>query len=206
MHNLRLIVNRVFSSITYIVPCPSKAKECWIVDCGDVEKIIDWGYTIHGVLLTHVHYDHIYGLPTLLEAFPQAAIYTNADGFQALQDPRRNFSRYHFDVPDFMLENIDAVKIIDVEGDIELSAGLKARALFTPGHTPNCLSYIIEDNLFTGDAYIPGIKVVTSFPHSDKNEAAQSIKRLVLLEQRGLNIRAGHVVSRHNSTLGATES
>ena len=35
--------------------------------------------------------------------------------------------------------------------------------------------------LFTGDAYIPGSKVVTNLPGSDKHAAASSLTRLIAL-------------------------
>ena len=57
------IVNSVFTSRTYIL---SKEGEnaCWIVDCGDVEPLLErlaalGGIPVKGVLLTHAHFDHI---------------------------------------------------------------------------------------------------------------------------------------------------
>lgn len=34
------IVNRIFNSITYILPV-GDSRDCWLVDCGDVEKVIE---------------------------------------------------------------------------------------------------------------------------------------------------------------------
>ena len=36
------IVNRIFNSITYILPTGNE-KDCWLADCGDVEKVIEQG-------------------------------------------------------------------------------------------------------------------------------------------------------------------
>ena len=50
----------------------------------------------------------------------------------------------------------------------------QAKAVFTPGHSPCCVTWIIGDAVFTGDSYIPGVKTVANIPHSDKLMAAQS--------------------------------
>lgn len=194
MVNLNFIVNTVFSSKTYIIQCNGVGgeKDCWIVDCGDVDKVMAMGLNVRGVLLTHVHYDHIYGLNRLLSVMPNAVVYTNADGYVTLQNPRLNLSRYHTDAPDFILEHNKSVQIIETEGTMELAGGLEVEVLFTPGHTPNSISYIIGNCLFTGDAYIPGIKVVTALPRSNKDDAQKSLERLKALECRGLMVLSGH--------------
>ena len=113
------IVNRIFSSITYILPTGND-RDCWLVDCGDVEKIIEQGWNVKGVLLTHAHCDHIYGLNKLMEAFPEALVYTNADGKEGLMNPRWNFSQYHEDVEDFVFAYPENVRVIEEEGTIDL--------------------------------------------------------------------------------------
>ncbi|MCQ2181785.1 MAG: MBL fold metallo-hydrolase [Bacteroidales bacterium] len=90
------IVNSVFNSRTYILSEDGSDK-VWLVDCGDVEPVMSivGSRKVEGVLLTHAHFDHIYGLPSLLERFPDVAIYTNGWGKRALADDRMNLSRYH---------------------------------------------------------------------------------------------------------------
>ena len=58
---------------------------------------------------------------------------------------------------------------------------MTAEVLATPGHNPSCLTYMVGSDLFTGDAYIPGSKVVTNLPGSDKHAAASSLTRLIAL-------------------------
>ena len=170
----------------------------WLVDCGDVPPIVDMLSSlgddtsmIKGVLLTHVHYDHIYGLPRLKEKFPSLQVYTNEYGKKALTDIQLNYSKYHNDPIVYESEN---VVTCDEGSVIELFDGVQAKVCHTPGHNPSCLTYEVGDYLFTGDAYIPGVKVVTTFKGGNKVEAAESVERILRLAE-GKTVCAGHEVT-----------
>lgn len=189
------IVNSVFTSRTYIL---SKEGEtaCWIVDCGDVEPLLErlaalGSIPVKGVLLTHAHFDHIYGLPRLAELFPDVRVYTNEAGLKALQDPRLNMSKYHDDPIVF---GPDRVAVCGEGGRIELFDGVAADVFATPGHHPSCLTFDVGGYLFTGDAYIPGIAVVTTLPGADKALAAASRERILALAA-GRAVCPGHEVA-----------
>lgn len=186
------VVNSIFTSYTYILPVGE--KECWLVDCGDIDKVIEAGWKVKGVLLTHVHFDHIYGLNELMKYMPNAVVYTNTEGQQALQNPKWNFSKYHLDQPNFIFDRPDAVRVIKKECWISLDSVLSAFVIFTPGHDSSCLSFVIDNIIFTGDSYIPGVNVVTTLPRSNKEEAAFSLDRLRKLEESGFVICPGHLV------------
>lgn len=205
------VVNTIFNSITYILPV-GDTRDCWLVDCGDVEKVIEQGWRVRGVLLTHSHFDHIYGLNRLMEVFPSALIYTNAQGAEGLQNPKWNFSRYHEEFKSFVFCKPENVRVIESEGRISLFSTEgsdpavesprfweEVEALFTPGHEPSCVSYRIGDVLFTGDAYIPGVKVVTNFPRSNMQLAAESLERLQEMERSGLKVMPGHWIENNEN-------
>ena len=190
------IVNSVFTSRTYILT-QEGCSFVWIVDCGDVPPIVDMlsslggdSSMIKGVLLTHVHYDHIYGLPRLTEKFPSLRVYTKKKKKNALTDIRLNYSKYHNDPIEYESEN---VVTCDEGTMIELFDGVQAKVYHTPGHNPSCLTYEVGDYLFTGDAYIPGIKVVTTFKGGDKVRAAESVERILQLAE-GKVVCPGHKV------------
>ena len=65
------------------------------------------------------------------------------------------------------------------EGDSVDVLGMPVQVYETPGHAPSCLIYIIGQMAFTGDAYIPGVKVFTGFPHANKKQAVESVERLL---------------------------
>lgn len=170
------IVNSIFDSITWLLS-DDESNQVWLVDCGDVKPIIDKidEREIAGVLLTHAHFDHIYGLPELLKHFPYCKIYTNAIGRKTLADARLNMSLYH-ETP----LTVEGQQInICSEGDgIEMFESVSAKVYETPGHHPSCITYNVDDYLFTGDAYIPGLKVVTNLPKGDKKLAQKSMERI----------------------------
>ena len=184
------VINSIFNSITYILPVGSQ-KDCWLVDCGDIDKIVEQGWHVRGVLLTHAHFDHIYGLNRLMEVYLGALVYTNAEGAMGLQNPKWNFSRYHEEIDNFKFCKPENVRVLDAEGTLGID-GLVVEVLFTPGHEPSCISYRVGEFLFTGDSYIPGVNVVKTFPRSNKQQAAESLARLQELERSGLKIMPGH--------------
>lgn len=174
---IQRVINSVFNSCSYIV---SEANRSWLVDCGDVDQILPLVIgTLCGVLLTHAHFDHIYGLNALLSRYPSVPVYTCRAGLEGLLSDKLNFSRYYGDP--IVLDRPGNVRILGDGEAVNLVDGLQGRAVFTPGHSPDCVTWIIGDAVFTGDSYIPGLKTVTNIPHSDKALAAQSeavVKRL----------------------------
>ena len=197
MLNVTHIVNSVFTSRTYILT-NEEHTAYWLVDCGDIlplsELLSAQGGNlsmVKGVLLTHAHYDHIYGLPKLTELVPSVKIYTNEIGKKALINPRLNMSKYHEDPIVFESDNV----VVCEEGShIELFDGVTAKVYETSGHHPSCLTFEVGEFLFTGDAYIPGVKVVTMLPGADKSMAAESVERIVR-QAIGKMICPGHEVT-----------
>lgn len=164
------VINTVFNSCDYVI---KQEHQSWLVDCGDVDRIckmIDGD--LCGVLLTHVHFDHIYGLNQLLSIFPEVPIFTNQQGRDGLLDDKENLSRYH-ETP-FVLDRPENIQVVGDGEMVKLFDDVSARAVFTPGHHPSCVTWMMEDAVFTGDSYIPGIKTVTILPQGDKTLAAQS--------------------------------
>jgi len=61
----------------------------------------------------------------------------------------------------------------------------------TPGHNLGCLTMVMGDLIFTGDSYIPGVKVSTQLPGGDKKLAQLSLDRILRLAE-GKRICPGH--------------
>ena len=171
------IVNSVFTSNTFILRYKN-SQDCWLIDVGDIEPILEaiGNCQVKGIFLTHTHYDHIYGINKLVERFPECIVYTSQYGKEGLFSDKLNFSRYHGESIVFQGNHIEILE----EGDeISLFPYMVLKAMFTPGHDWSCMSYYTDEVIFTGDSYIPNIKVITSFPKSNKTKAQTSLDRIL---------------------------
>src|SRR5919112_3280317 len=121
-----------FLSNTYVI-APGPGGEAAFVDAdGPLEPLFDAvereGLTPTCVLLTHHHFDHVCELEAIRERWPDVRV---------LADPR---------------EGIEAAEPF-ADGTY---AGLDVRALHTPGHTAGMLSFLVGDDVFTGDTLFRG--------------------------------------------------
>lgn len=184
------IVNSVFNSNTFILS-EINSPNVFLIDIGDFIPIISQMKactTVKGVFLTHTHYDHLYGIRQLSQEFPDCMIYTSSFGQEALASDKKNFSRYHDDSIVFTSANLHVLK----EGDkINIFSNKELEVYATPGHDRSCLTYKIGKHIFSGDSFIPGVQVITSFPNSNKLEANLSVQRIVSLA-KGNNLYPGH--------------
>lgn len=147
--------------------------------------------TVAGVFLTHGHFDHIYGLPTLMQREPGAMIYATAYSLETIASEKLNLSKYNGTPMSYQCDNVIVVR----EGDkMELFRGEVPMAFYeTPGHNPGCMTMVFKDMIFTGDAYIPGIGVNTHVPKADKELAKQSLER-ILNYAKGRIVLPGHEI------------
>ena len=177
--NIKRIVNQVFSSNTYLIESED-SKSFWIIDPGKNSEIFQWiranNTVVKGVILTHSHFDHIMGVNELVILFPNVYIYSSFHAQEGLLDSKLNGSYYME-----MTYVVNHKKIKHVrEGDkIQLFDDLFVDVIETPGHDRDCLSYIVGNNIFTGDALIPNYKVQTSSKYSNKWHAESSIEKIL---------------------------
>ena len=190
MMTIHQIVNSIFNSCSYVL---TQDKQSWLVDCGDVDQILPLiDGKLQGVLLTHAHFDHIYGLNNLESLFPGVPVYTVMAGLNGLMSDKLNFSRYYGEP--FIFDSPDNVKLVNDGDSISLFDGVEIKAVATPGHSPGCVTWLTSNAIFTGDSYIPGVKTVANLPHSDKDLA---LKNEALIRQMVENrsIYPGHATS-----------
>lgn len=201
MIQIRQIVNEYQHSCTYIL-YNDDCEFAWLIDCGsDIQKVLEWLKTndkrLRGIFLTHCHDDHICGLRQLLIEHPCVPIYLSAhEGVMCVQDIRMNLTKYTSTpfrvISDYFVELEDKAKV-SIFNDVELIAYL------ADGHSLDSMVYRVGDNLFTGDAYIPPLKVVTRLPGADKARAVQSLKMIQeLIVNDNLNVLPGHDISHLN--------
>ena len=198
MLKVHQIVNDYQHSCTYIL-YEEDCEYVWLVDCGSaIDAVNDWLRSnqkeIKGVFLTHSHDDHTFGLRRLLPSLHTIPIYLSAhEGIKCVQDIRLNLSKY---TPEpFQVFSEHFVELKDGE-KVQIFEDTKLTAIQADGHSPDSMIYKVGNLLFTGDAYIPPLAVVTKLPGADKKRAAESlemIKELVEIEK--LTIQAGHSIN-----------
>ncbi len=103
--------------------------------------------TLHYILETHAHADHLSGAQSLKRAFPDARLGVG----EKITQVQKTFKMV-LDLPDdFPTDGRQFDRLL--KDDEVIDAGsLSFRVINTPGHTPACVSYLFEDAVFTGDA------------------------------------------------------
>lgn len=184
--------NKLLSSNSYILYF-EKNNCVWVIDPGDSGPLLDWikskNKTLKGILLTHSHADHTYGINELIKHFPKAKKYSSFLSVEAFKSEKLNGSLY-MEIP-FTIDSEDFTFVS--EGDeIFLWDKLSIKVFETPGHSNDCLSFKIESFLFTGDALIPQKKVYTRSKTGDKNKAESTISRIMSTFNSDTIVCPGH--------------
>lgn len=144
------------------------------------------------ILLTHGHFDHIGGADYLRQK-TGVKIGIGALDVPALSDDALNCAvafkrKLEPFTADFEYLDGDIIKV----GDIEL------KVISTPGHTVGGVSFLCENNLFSGDTLFKTSIGRTDFEGGSFEELEKSIKKLYALPDETV-IYAGHGES---STIG----
>ena len=115
-----------------------------------IEKVIsvikEKALKTHYILETHAHADHLTGAAELKKVFPNAKIGIGKN-ITAVQ---KIFSDI-YNIKDFNTSGIQFDVLLDEKTEL-VAGSIKLKTIFTPGHTPACSSYLIDNLLFTGDA------------------------------------------------------
>lgn len=180
-----------FTSNTFLLKETSTASSGLVLDIGvfNEELTNDSSGKATALLLTHPHYDHIYQIEAFSRKYPEAPIYIHEKALPALSNPKLNLSFYHEDPVSLSQGNIWELK--GASGTLFLNSR-KVEWFHTPGHYPGHLIYKIGDHLFTGDACIPEVPVVTKLKGGNKQEAEQSLALIRNLLQDCQFLAPGH--------------
>ena len=184
------INNNLLHSCTFIFEC----KYLLLIDPGEPKPIIEHikqtNKQLIAILLTHCHADHIYGIAEILKIYPNTPIYCSLSTLKGLFDNKQNLS---FTIPDYPI-NIPHSLLVNIieEGEYYIN-NLKVVVIETPGHSDDCLTYIIGEHIFTGDSFIPFCKVFAKWPRSQKDLASRNEKKLIeIINNNKYIVHPGH--------------
>jgi len=155
----------------------------------EVESFVqEQGLRVHWVVDTHAHADHVTGASALAARLgAKTAMGSRITEVQA------------FFAPAFGLE--DEVKpdgsqwdaLVPHQGALE-AGSLRFVALHTPGHTPACTTWKVNDAVFTGDAmFMPDFGTGRcDFPHGSASDLYDSIQTQLYSLPDGTRVFVGH--------------
>jgi hydroxyacylglutathione hydrolase len=172
------LINKPVDSNTYILS-DSESENCLIIDPGnqDISKLVDYfsiiGKTPAVILLTHEHFDHIYGVNELLKSYPEIKIYGSLKTIERIQNKRKNLS-FYYDQVGYEILNANFEIILDDSITIN---SFEIKVLKTTGHTDSSLSYLVEKKLFTGDFLIKDESTITKLPSGNRLDFLSSFKK-----------------------------
>jgi glyoxylase-like metal-dependent hydrolase (beta-lactamase superfamily II) len=179
-------------TVTYLVSDPA-SRQAAVIDpvldydhrtgkasTAGADQVLDTarsaGLAIVLILETHAHADHLSAAPYLKQRTgAQIAIGEHIRGVQTLFRPVFNLHDVSGDGSEFDL--------LLKDGDTLALGGLTVEVLYTPGHTPACVSYRIGDAVFVGDTlFMPDYGTArTDFPGGDARTLYRSIRRILSL-------------------------
>ncbi len=169
-----------------------------IVDPGEeAEKLLGaidaLGVTLEAVLLTHTHFDHVGAVAPIARA-PRAPVYCPQLEVPVLQDikafvPWPGFGPYESWDPE---ETVEGGEHLDL-------AGFGIDVVFTPGHSPGHVTYVVTEPgaetpaLFSGDVLFQGSVGRTDLPGGDWPTLAASIQKLLDAYPDETPVHPGHM-------------
>ena len=147
------------------------------------------GLTPDAILLTHGHFDHVWGVERLLAKF-QVPVYMHPADKGILADGASAFRGMQ--CMSFLCHNFPTVDMND--GDEVTTGGVTWKVVYTPGHTPGGVCYWSEENavLLSGDTLFAGSIGRTDLTGGDYDQLMASIKERLLNLPGETDVIPGH--------------
>ena len=154
-------------------------KQAVVIDGGENYKKVkqveeSLGVKIVALLLTHAHFDHSGNAKKLQDDGAKVYI-SSIDAPKLNNDGNLGYRfgrKFENLIADHLLENNEELNI----------AGIKIKAIATPGHTDGSMTFMVDNMLFTGDTLFLESVGRTDFPTGDKNKLINSVKILLSLD------------------------
>lgn len=181
------------NTISYIVKDPS-SDSCAIVDSVmDIDyaagritydhadeliaQIEKQGLKLEWIIETHVHADHLSAAPYIQEKL--GGKIGIGSKILVVQD---TFGKIFNEGTEFQRDGSQFDALFE-DGDTYTIGNMQAVALYTPGHTPACMTHVMGDAAFVGDTlFMPdGGSARADFPGGDAGTLYDSIQKVLAL-------------------------
>ena len=183
---------------TYVL-FDEKSKEALIIEAsGDANAIkqeLDaLGANLKYILLTHGHFDHVFGVNDVKKLYPDAKVFIHKEDEVLTQNITLQCA--HFGIDGVEKPEIDEY----IDEDTKLSIGdIEIKVIHTPGHSKGSVCYLLGDNLFSGDTlFFEEIGRCDLFGGSF-SEIEKSIRNKLFTLDRNITVHPGHG---QDSTIG----
>ncbi len=163
---------------TYILASAGQAAVVDPVNADEISRLLtEKNLKPVQVFLTHGHFDHIIGVPALLDRYPGLPVMINKKDAGKLADPRQNASA------SFGLGVTVEVKTKPLsKGEVIKLGNASITVLETPGHTKGSVCLLVgKDILLTGDTLFKGSVGRTDLSDGNPTELKQSLSKLTTL-------------------------
>ncbi|MBN6185964.1 MBL fold metallo-hydrolase [Aneurinibacillus sp. BA2021] len=175
----------------YIV-ANEQTKEAIIIDAGMqpgelLDKAAD--YKVQAILLTHAHFDHMGGLEQVRKK-TGAPVYIHASEQEWLTNPDLNGSS-RWPMIGGAMTSAPAEHEVK-EGDVLTLAGMEIVVFETPGHTPGGVSFLIGEELFSGDTLFAHSIGRTDLPGGNYEQLIASIQAKLMPLPEETRVYPGH--------------
>jgi glyoxylase-like metal-dependent hydrolase (beta-lactamase superfamily II) len=181
------------NTISYVVKDPN-SNSCAIVDSvmdidyaagkisyENADAIISYvkekGLKVEWLIETHVHADHLSAAPYIQEKLGgKIGIGENIITVQ------ETFGKVFNEGTEFQRDGSQFDALFK-DGDVYEIGGLRAFAIYTPGHTPACMTHVVGNAAFVGDTlFMPdGGSARADFPGGDAGTLYDSIQKVLAL-------------------------
>ncbi|WP_432737839.1 MBL fold metallo-hydrolase [Maridesulfovibrio sp. FT414] len=166
-------------------------KDAVVIDCGLepmplLRAIHERNLDVHGIYLTHMHFDHIGGVADL-QKITQAPVYAN------LKDQFLNDVSINYGGSEELRHMID-FNATELHPGRTMILDTPVMVLETPGHTPGSLSYFFPSigSVFVGDLIFMISAGRTDFPGGDHNQLISSVENRIFILPDETKIFSGH--------------
>lgn len=190
---IKIIKNKPINSNSFIL-YNNSGSDCIIIDPGtrDCEELLQFttqnNLSPKYILLTHEHFDHIWGVNKLIELF-NCKIVCSEKCLEFIANKKKNLSVFYDNIGFEIVPN--NVHIV-LNNKLKI-CGYTIQFKETLGHSLGSISFWIKDMFFGGDLLIKDTCTVTKLPGGSKKQLKDSLIGLnEYFSKRDMVVYPGH--------------